>query len=324
MTVLSRLSLAVLVILLVTSSSAQTPTACSYPAHYKIIRVPLQLARINNSGLIAGLDEENQPATWKQHHNVQKIVTAPDFRGVRVIGLNDAGDIVGQMSATEAGKIHAFGFIHGSLKVLAGPQSKAKAINNAGQVAIEQSPGGPFLWSDNKLLPLGGCCGGGVSAINEQGQIAGELNDGEAGYSAFVWGPNRGLEIVGPPAVRSSALAINNAGHTLIRAFSPNQIFLRREGRLTAVELSPEFVSQPRALNDCDVIVGEYGPSSDNRAFIWDRKNGFRDLNGLVDKTDGWILESAVDINGRGEIIGTGDHQDESNVGFLLVPKNTK
>jgi uncharacterized membrane protein len=322
---LSRLSLAVLVPLLVASSFAQTPAACSYASHYTIIRVPLQLARINNSGLIAGLDEENQLAIWTQRHIVQKIVTPPDFRGARVTGLNDEGDIVGQVPTTEAGKIQAFGFIHGSLRILAGPQSKAKAIDDAGQVAIEQYPGGPFLWSGNKLLPLGGCCGGSVSAINEHGQIAGELNDGEVGYSAFVWGPKRGLQIVGPPAVRSAALAINNAGHTLIQTFSPNHLFLRREGRLTPVELSPEFVSQPRALNDCDVIVGEhYGPSSDQRAFIWDRKNGFRDLNGLVDKTEGWILESAIDINGRGEIIGTGDHQNESGVGFLLVPENAK
>jgi len=79
--------------------------------------------------------------------------------------------------------------------------------------------------------------------------------------------------------------------------------------------------SQPLAMNDCDVIVGEYGAASDfYHAFAWDEKLGFRDLNGFIDSASGWTLESAVDINNRGEIVGIGSYGGDDDAGFLLVP----
>jgi hypothetical protein len=82
------------------------------------------------------------------------------------------------------------------------------------------------------------------------------------------------------------------------------------------------MASQPLALNDCDTVVGEFGVASDfNHAFIWDQKNGFRDLNKLSDVGSDWILETALDINDRGEIIGIADRGSNQDVGYLLVPQ---
>ena len=74
-------------------------------------------------------------------------------------------------------------------------------------------------------------------------------------------------------------------------------------------------------MNDCDVVVGGYGPDSDHyRAFVWSAAGGFRDLDSLVAADSGWTFESATAVNDRGEIVGEGVfHREET--GFLLVPR---
>jgi probable HAF family extracellular repeat protein len=180
-------------------------------------------------------------------------------------------------------------------------------------------------WTHGILHRLGGCCGGRALALNNRGQIVGEANDKEGRFSAFLWDKTHGLQLIPPPGSTSStALAINDAGHILVQSLAPNAVFLREQNKMTPVELSEESASQPLALNNCDEIVGEYGANSEYyRAFIWDRQNGMRDLNKLADVGKDWLLESAVDINDRGEIVGMGDYKNEDS-GFLLVPDPPK
>ena len=88
------------------------------------------------------------------------------------------------------------------------------------------------------------------------------------------------------------------------------------------MELSPKYPVQPRALNNCDVIVGSFGPFADaERAFVWDRSRAFRDLNDYIASDSGWKLESASSINDRGEIVGRGDYRGQDDTGFLLIPE---
>ncbi|HEY6769299.1 MAG TPA: hypothetical protein VI386_31525 [Candidatus Sulfotelmatobacter sp.] len=309
------------------SSFAQTATSCVTATYYKIIALPLHPTRINNkeeiAGAVAGVDEDaGHLATWTQSSGIRELKLPSDFTNAEAVGINAHGDVVGQ-ATSGLGKKKAFAFLRGKFVVLSELQLKAKAINNSRQVTLEQSPGPPQIWSGGEMQPLGGCCGGHVFAINNQGEIAGELNDRDGRFSAFVWDAKHGAQLITPPGARSStALAINDSGHVLIQTFSPNQIFLRENDKFIPVELSPEFASQPLALNDCDAMVGEYGAASEYyHAFIWDKKNGFRDLNTLIDKAEGWSLESAVDINSHGQIIGTGDHANQNDAGFLLLPQ---
>ena len=252
------------------------------------------------------------------HGSVQELKAG--FDDIEPTAFTDTDDVVGVIHE-DSGKTRAFSSIHGEFKLLSQAQSTAKAMNNHMGVVGELA-GAPVLWRGGQFTRLGGCCGGRVFAINQRDEVAGELNDREGHYGAFVWDDKQGIQKIDVPGARdSTALAINDSSHVLIQSFSPNAIFLREDGKLAPVELSPEYASQPLALNDCNVIVGEYGAASDYyRAFVWDKKNGFRDLNTLIDKTEGWNLEQAVDINARGEIIGTGDHSNEGDEGFLLIP----
>jgi uncharacterized membrane protein len=308
-------------------ASAQVDS-CRNVSHYKIIALPLHPVRINFAGEVLGTvtlhehdEEDGSVAIWSPVGDLRKLAIPAGFDHAEPIGFSDSSDVAGQVHDA-SGKARAFSYIHGKFQLLPDSPSKAKAINRHMQIAVEKFPGGLFLWNETGLSPLGGCCGGHAFAINGRDQIAGELNDREGHYNAFVWDAKNGVQPIVPPGARSStALSINDAGHVLVQAFSPNQIFLRENGKLTPVDLSPEFASQPLALNDCDVIVGEYGAASEYyHAFVWDKKNGFRDLNTLIDKSEGWNLDQAVDINDRGEIVGIGDHQNVSDVGFLLVP----
>jgi hypothetical protein len=308
--------------LVVPSVCAQVPRDSCAATRYKIIALPLRPARINKSGVIAGTIEDHRPATWTEKDGLREIELPAGFSGADPLAMNQADDLVGSTTREGSDQPFAFQYSHGKFSVISVEHSKAFAINNAGDVA-GQNAENLAMWRNQKASPLGGCCGGIARAINSRGEIVGQVNDKEGRYSAFQWDAAHGLRSIAPPeAARSTALAINEAGHVLLQSFTPNAVFIRQNGKLTPVHLSTEMASQPLALNDCDTVVGEFGVASDfNHAFIWDQKNGFRDLNKLSDVGSDWILETALDINDRGEIIGIADRGSNQDVGYLLVPQ---
>jgi hypothetical protein len=134
-----------------------------------------------------------------------------------------------------------------------------------------------------------------------------------------LWDSKRGIQYLSPPDSYSSALAINDIGHVIVQGFSRG-VLLYEDGTLTPLQLS-DSANEPRALNSCDAIVGAFGPSSDYyRAFVWDKKHGFRDLNRMVEGGSDWLLQVATGINDRGEIVGNGMYRGKGDIGFLLLP----
>jgi len=208
---------------------------------------------------------------------------------------------------------------------LPGEPSKAFAIDDAGIIAgestvHEKAGTQPVLWQKQVIVDLGACCGGFASAINQHGQVVGQIYDREGRYHAFLWEHKTGLRTIGPPEEYSSAVAINEAGHAALQVLS--QVFFFQEGKLARLELSREFPSQVYGLNNCDVVVGSFGSNSDEqRAFVWEKTAGFIDLNKRVLSGSGWVLEVATSINDKGEIVGWGDYKTDDNAGFLLVPQ---
>src|SRR5262249_53599017 len=70
-------------------------------------------------------------------------------------------------------------------------------------------------------------------------------------------------------------------------------------------------------INSGAVVVG----TRQNGSFVWDSRNGMRDLGGLIPEDSNWQLSEAIGINDSGQIIGRGFHNGfESS--FLLTPLN--
>ena len=305
---------------------AQTPPCTA--GHYKIVAVPIVPAAINDSGVIAGTTTKHRAALWSEKTGAKEIPIPSGFPIAEGIAINAHGDLIGLASNDSSSKRQAFLYRDGKLSLLPGGESKATAINDDGDISGEatlpkKEVSSAVVWKKQSPIDLGGCCGGTATTLNNHGQVAGQIYDDQGRYSAFLWDQAHGLQRIGPPNTFSSAVTINDSGHIVIQEFTGHGVFLYTDGKLTPVDLSPRFPSRPRAMNDCDAIVGSFGSFADiERAFVWDSARGFRDLNDLMPANSGWKLEAATGINNKGEIVGWGDNKHEDNAGFLLIPEN--
>lgn len=293
--------------------------------HYTIVALPLRPAQINDSAQVAGTTSRRRAALWSQRAGLKEVHLPPGFTSSEGIALNGAGHMVGVAMDADSGNRQAFTFRGDKMMLLPGTQSKPSAINDADEIVGESaiagtSEAGPVLWKKRRAISLGACCGGAAAGINGKGQVIGAMYDKQATYHAFLWDSSHGIQPIGPSKDYSSALAINQAGHVILQAF-PYVLFYA-DGKTTRLDLSPRYRSEPRGLNDCDVIVGSFGPHSNAlRAFVWDKPHGFGDLNDRVPPNTGWKLEAATSINNRGEIVGWGDYKGVEDSGFLLLPE---
>jgi uncharacterized membrane protein len=222
----------------------------------------------------------------------------------------------------------AFIFAQGRLTRLQGQQTRGFRLNDKDEVVGEAAEPGtgktlPVYWSNNRLHAIDTCCGGSAKDISRGGMIIGDLYDATGHYSAFRWTSNGGVRSLGPVNRFSSAIAINDMGHVLVVA--PPEILFYDSENLGQLILSNKIKSHPSAINDCDVVVGAYGPFSDKyRAFIWEAGAGFSDLNAQLTPDSGWLLKTASGINIHGEIVGEGTLRGKEGSGFLLLPIRKK
>ena len=292
--------------------------------HYSVEALPLEPAAINDKGEVAGKTPEHRAATWSNDSGLREIPLPAGFTHSEAASINARGAVVGIAYDPGFTTRRGFLFTGGSFTWLQGRESRGYRINASGVIAGESIPpgtkcSGPVLWTLNKARALDGCRGAAVG-LNDAGQVIGDAYDDQSRYHAFLWTARDGMRRIGPQAPFSSALAINDLGHVVIQAYP--SVFLYAGGDSTQLRLSPRHPSQPRAINDCDIVVGSFGPNSDaSRAFVWDEKSGFRDLNKLLGgDAIGWKLAAASDINNVGEIVGKGQQGNVGNVGFLLRP----
>jgi len=294
--------------------------------HYKIVALPLLPRHINNHSQVVGTTDTHGAAIWGEKEGLRTLATSAGFTIAELVSVNNQGQAAGFATDSNSAKHQGFRYADGKMTVLSGSQSRPYAINDAGHVAGESLlPGklepSPVLWKDQTPVDLGACCGGAAVALNNRGQIAGNQYDREGRYHAFTWDSARGIQPLGPQDTFSSAIAINDVGHIILDAFSGG-MWLYAEGKPTPLQLGPQKNAKPAALNNCDVIVGAFGPYSDaERAFVWDKEHGFHDLNDLIPANSGWTLERTSSINDRGEIAGWGDHKGDDDAGFLLIPQ---
>jgi len=318
----------------------QTNSASCIAEHYRVVPLPLRPAHINDARQVAGTTSGHRAALWSEQSGLRELPLPAGFYNSEGVDVNSSGHVTGVVYDRAFSQHQAFTFANDKLTLLPGEQSRSYGISDSDQVAGESLvsgtaipgttisgttiPGktitGPVSWTNNTIRSLGGCCGGSARSVNKNGDVIGDVYDTAGRYQAFLWNASRGIQPIGPPDGYSSAIAINAQGHVVVQAFP--EVFLYAGRSLTRLDLSPRYPSQPRAINNCDVAVGSFGPFADaERAFIWEKSRGFRDLNTLIAPDSGWKLEAATSINDHGEIVGWGDHKGEDDTGFLLIPE---
>jgi uncharacterized membrane protein len=307
-----------------TAHGAAHPSAGCAIGQYTVVAVPLQPAAINDAAQVAGTTASHRAALWTARTGLQELPLPPGFYHSEALAINNRGRVVGIAYDQSFGNHQPFIYSNGVLTMLPGEKARAFHINDSNDIAGESLVAGgqttqPIVWRGNSIRPLGGCCGGSTRSINDRGEAIGDAYDDQGRYYAYLWTEALGLQRIGPADGFSSAIAINNRGDVVIQAVL--RVLLYSGGSSTRLAMSTKYPTHPRAINDCDVIVGSFGPFSDaDRAFVWEKSIGFQDLNALVPANVHWKLESATGINNRGEIVGRGDSTGADNGGFMLIP----
>ena len=140
------------------------------------------------------------------------------------------------------------------------------------------------------------------------------------GTSAWV-----NIGTLGGPQTQPTA--INNRGQ--IVGFSDNaadtvsEPFFYSGGTMTAIPLGP-FVGGGNAfgLNDEGVVVGSAAFAGDivSHAYVWYGSGSMEDLNGLIDPSLDWTLDSANAVNDLGVILASGYQPGGPDHALLLTP----
>ena len=303
---------------------AESPAQLCVARHYVLVPLPLLPAAINALGEIVGTTRTHRAASWTRLAGLHELPRPKGYSSAAAVAVNDKGEIALNAYDQAYHRHGACVFAGGVLHALQGAQSLASKINSAGDVAGEALDANgkttvPVMWHEGRLVRLGGCCAGSAKGINRSGKVVGDIYDAEGHYHAFSWTAAHGPVILALDARFSSALAINDADAIVVQTFPG--IVVYRNGQKERPEFSTRYPGQPNAINNCGALAGAFGPYSDsNRAFIWEKRSGFVDLNGLIDPGTGWILKSAMDLNERGEIVGQGEDHLEDRKGFLLRP----
>ena len=304
--------------------TSQGKGSCSV-TRYSLLPLPLRAVAINDKGEVAGNAPDHRAALWSRRGGMREVPLPEGFAHSEAVALNDRGELLGIAWTQTFSEQRPFLFSNGSVALLPGGGAHAYSIGKSGAISGEAVITGAehsqaVLWKDNELQPLGPCCNRSARGMNTRGQVVGDLYDDRGRYHAYLWTKTTGMQEIGPADAYSSAIAINERGHVILQGFPGVFLYAGKE-ELSKLTLSPKFPAQPRAMNDCDVVVGSFGPFSDaNRAFVWEKSSGFHDLNELVTGAAGWKLESALGINNRGEIVGKGDSKGEDDAGYLLIP----
>jgi len=178
-----------------------------------------------------------------------------------------------------------------------------------------------------------------ATSVNDLNQVAGLSLNSSGSLRAFRWQKENGTGIMTDLKVLkdkdkefldSYATRINNNGEVVGYSLTGGEIPLahaclwKNDGNNTIIDLEGSEstnYSEAYGINDATVVVGMRLLDGVESAFIWDAKNGMRDLNSLIPAGSGWVLAAAYAINNKGEIVGYGHKNGSSDYSaFLLTP----
>jgi probable HAF family extracellular repeat protein len=275
-----------------------------------------------------------QPFVWTRRNGMQGLGTVAFAGGsfwelfwciapFYATGVNELGDVVGY--APDIGTSYQWGFLetrsHGMTLLIDSYQTAANGINNRRQV-VGQTAASNFLidvshaamWQNGVMTDLGTLDGpdpsgfycSGANDVNDFGQVVGWssttaeyfpcgfLIHSQGTAHAILWTPDAGM--------RDLSTLLGDISSVATKANLLGQVIGSSGNTITSQN------DQPGQIR----VIG--------RPFIWSQRSGMRDLNALIPANSGWVLDSAVDINLWGQIVGSGTRNRQPH-GFLLTPK---
>ena len=256
-------------------------------------------------------------------YEIRDLGLLDDGRFCHATAINSDGEVVGEADTTEG--IHAVvwrAYLLHDLMPLRYLSSRAVAINddgfvlgvsemqpNCGHVACLWTATGTVgpIWLDRL-----GITGDGVRAMNNAGQIAGQMAfDEERPPAAFLWHCGHVTDLTGRFVDGSTAESVNNfgqvAGHfTTLRQF--DQAFFWSEHRM--IDLG---FGQARAINDHAMIAGlTYQGGGLPIACVWE------DLQRReIPLLPGCVASESLSVNNSAEVCGTMTFADGGHTAFL-------
>jgi hypothetical protein len=308
-------------------AQAEKPSrACSSIAQYTVVPLPFAPMLVTPSGVVAGITELRRAVVWHRKSGVEELGVPEGFYFSEPVAVMPSGEVLVNAFDAKGHKRAAFTYSNHQFVALTGKQTWAHGAGAPGMIVGEWVPEGggtitdAVYWSAAVPHSIGLCCGGILKAVNLRGKMIGEAYDDRGHYHAFSWSPSDGQHTIDPTDEYSSAVAINNAGHILLQVGDEGYLYVTGQPR--HLGLSGKGHTGVQALNDCDVVIGGYGPVAERyHAFVWSQAQGFKDLDSLLPADSGWKLRSATAINDRGEIVGSGKWHGAKR-GFLLLPRH--
>lgn len=168
--------------------------------------------------------------------------------------------------------------------------------------------------------------------ISDSGHVIGFYNGHDIHpCNGYIWSAENGFQDILPVHTLCTPKAVNNKGEVIFQdqerwhAAYYYTFLVTSDGRTLPVEFNsrraPEGSCFGNALNDNTQVVGRFkGYYFGIHAFVWDEKNGIRDLRTLIPQDSGWSdLIEAKYINNDGLIVGNGIFNGEPRE-FLLIP----
>jgi len=241
------------------------------------------------------------------------------------LDVSPSGTIVGRSDLRFSGVVRAFRFDAGVMTDLGtlpdAVQMVALGVSDAGNVVgsalIAQGADEvtrAFLLRDDALTDLGTLGGenAGAAAVSAAGQVVGWAEDEAGRTRAFVWSESGGLVDLGTlGGAESQAAAINGSGviaGEADTALGVAHACVWQDGLATDIGTLGGLRSTAAAINNAGWVVGasQIGAGADQHAFVWTAESGLIDLNDLLPPGTAWVLSSARDVNGAGQILAAG------------------